>query len=118
MDLGKEKEGVIRKAMNYNEFLKAVDEKLSIMSETKKNQWIHDLARTTKEHERIAFLNSLQGEKQTFSPVISIVKERPDPSIPDNILVFLLKPYFYVDLHGLPLTRSLYGHGFLPLAVT
>lgn len=68
MDSGKEKEGVIRKAVNYNEFLKAVDEKLAIMSQTEKNQWIHNMARTTKENERIAFLNSLQ-EKQTYCPV-------------------------------------------------
>jgi len=49
--------------VNYNEFLKAVDEKLSTMSETKKNQWIHNLARTIKEDERIAFLDSLQKNK-------------------------------------------------------
>lgn len=49
--------------MNYNEFLKAVDEKLSIMTEKEKNQWIHNMARTTKEHKRNAFLESLQKEQ-------------------------------------------------------
>jgi len=77
MDSGKEKEGVIRKAVNYNEFLKAVDGKLSIMSETEKNQWIHNMARTTKENERIAFLNSLQ-EKGAYCPVTSVKKEIED----------------------------------------
>lgn len=63
--------------MNYKEFLKVVDEKLSTMSETKKNQWIHNLARTIKENERIAFLNSLQ-EKQVYCPVTSVKKEVED----------------------------------------
>lgn len=57
--------------MNYNEFLKAVDKKLSIMSETEKNQWIHNIARTTKENGRIAFLNSLQ-ENRAYCPVTSV----------------------------------------------
>lgn len=77
MNSRKEKEGVIRKAVNYNEFLKAVAGKLSIMSETEKNQWIHNMARTTKENERITFLNSLQ-EKQSYCPVASIKKEIED----------------------------------------
>jgi len=63
--------------VNYNEFLKAVDEKLTIMSETKKSQWIHNMARITKENERIAFLNSLQ-EKQDYCSVTSLKKEIED----------------------------------------
>ena len=45
--------------MNYNEFIKAVDEKLSTMSEVDKSNWIHNIARTTDKSERIKFLNSL-----------------------------------------------------------
>jgi hypothetical protein len=60
----------MRKSMNYNEFMKAVDKKLSVMSETEKAKWIHDRARTTKEHERIKFINSLD-EKQNNNLVIS-----------------------------------------------
>lgn len=55
--------------MNYNEFMKAVDKKLSVMSEMEKAKWIHNMARTTKEHERIEFLNSLD-EKQNYDLVI------------------------------------------------
>ncbi len=51
--------------MNYNEFMTAVDNRLSAMSETEKTEWIHNLARTKKENERIAFLNSLD-EKQDY----------------------------------------------------
>jgi len=63
--------------VNYNEFLKAVDEKLSIMTETEKNQWIHNMARTTKDHKRTAFLKSLQKE-QACCPDNSIKKEIED----------------------------------------
>lgn len=59
----------MRRIMNYNEFMKAVDKTLSIMSEMEKTEWIHNMARITKEHERIAFLNSL-NEKQDYYPVI------------------------------------------------
>jgi hypothetical protein len=45
--------------MNYIEFMKAVDEKLSTMSEVDKSNWIHNIARTTSKSERIKFLNSL-----------------------------------------------------------
>jgi len=63
--------------VNYNEFLKAVDEKLSIMTETEKNQWIHNMARTTKEHKRTAFLESLL-EEQACCPDNYIKKEIED----------------------------------------
>ncbi|PWA07901.1 hypothetical protein DCC39_15990 [Pueribacillus theae] len=54
--------------MNYNEFMRAVDKKLSTMSEMEKTEWIHNLARTKKEHERISFLNSLD-EKQGYPAI-------------------------------------------------
>ncbi|MFT9493945.1 hypothetical protein [Anaerosolibacter sp.] len=60
--------------MNYNEFMKAVDEKLSIMSEVEKTEWIHNIARTTNVNQRIIFLNSLT-KKQDHCPDISIKKE-------------------------------------------
>lgn len=54
--------------MNYREYMKAVEEKLSIMSEEEKAKWIYNKARTAKEHERINILNSLD-EKQEFNPI-------------------------------------------------
>ncbi len=60
--------------MNYKEFMKAVDEKLSSMSEMEKTEWIYNMARTTKEHKRISFLNSLT-EKHDYCPDISAKKE-------------------------------------------
>lgn len=63
--------------MNYNEFMKAVDEKLLAMSEMEKTEWIHNMARITKEHERITFLNSLDG-KQDYCSIIyekELIKE-------------------------------------------
>ena len=39
---------------------------------------------------------------------------RAGPFSPDNNLAFLLKPYLYENFDGLPLTWSLYGHGFVP----
>jgi hypothetical protein len=64
----------MRKAMNYNEFMKAVDEKLSAMSEVEKTEWIHNMARTTNLNQRIIFLNSLT-KKQDYCPDISLKKE-------------------------------------------
>ncbi|WP_244269563.1 hypothetical protein [Natronincola ferrireducens] len=64
----------MRKAMNYSEFMKAVDEKLSDMSEVEKTEWIHNMARTTNENQRIIFLNSLT-KKQEYCLEISIKKE-------------------------------------------
>lgn len=55
--------------MNYNEFINAVEEKLSVMSEKYKTKWIYNKARTAKEHERIKFLNSL-NYKQDYRPFI------------------------------------------------
>lgn len=49
--------------MNYNEFMKEVEEKLSIMSEEEKTKWIYNKARTAKEHERNRMLNSLEQEE-------------------------------------------------------
>ncbi|QUH25718.1 hypothetical protein [Serpentinicella alkaliphila] len=60
--------------MNYNEFMKSVDEKLSSMSEMEKAEWIHNMARTINENQRIIFLNSLT-KKQEYCPDISIKKE-------------------------------------------
>lgn len=45
--------------MNYNEFIKAIDEKLAAMSNNEKEKWIHNLARTIKDDERDKFLNFL-----------------------------------------------------------
>lgn len=64
----------MKKAMNYSEFMKAVDEKLSDMSEVEKTEWIRNMARTTNENHRIMFLNSLTKE-QEYYPNISIKKE-------------------------------------------
>lgn len=64
----------MRAAMNYNEFMKAVDEKLSAMSEVEKTEWIHNMARTTNANKRIIFLNSLT-KKQDYCPDIFIKKE-------------------------------------------
>ncbi|WP_157998401.1 hypothetical protein [Desulfosporosinus sp. OT] len=38
-------------AMNYHEFMKAVDKKLLTMSEAEKSRWIHNRARTAEEHQ-------------------------------------------------------------------
>lgn len=38
--------------MNYSEFIKVVDKKLAIMSDSEKEKWIHNLARKIKEDER------------------------------------------------------------------
>lgn len=51
--------------MNYIEFIKSVDEKLTTMSEIEKEIWIHNLARTIQEDERGKFLGSLNGEKNS-----------------------------------------------------
>lgn len=61
--------------MNYNEFMKAVEERLYIMSEKEKTKWIHNIARTAKEYERIEFLNAL-NDKQDYCPVTYEKKER------------------------------------------
>jgi hypothetical protein len=58
--------------MNYNEFIKEVDEKLSTMSESEKEKWIHNLARTIKENERCKFLNSLNGENNSGESIHDI----------------------------------------------
>ncbi len=60
--------------MNYNEFIKAVDEKLATMSESDKEKWIHNLARTIQEDERCKFLNSLNGENNS-GEIIHDIKE-------------------------------------------
>lgn len=60
--------------MNYNEFIKAVDEKLSTMPESEKEKWIHNLARTIQEDERCEFLNSLNGENNSCE-IIHDIKE-------------------------------------------
>jgi len=38
---------------------------------------------------------------------------RAGPFSSDNILAFILKLCFYTNLDGLPLTWSLFGHGFM-----
>ena len=55
--------------MNYNEFMKAVEEKLSNMSEEEKTKWIYNKARTTKETQRKELLNSLDKEPD-YDPTI------------------------------------------------
>jgi len=55
--------------MNYNEFMKTIDKKLSAMSEQEKTIWIRNMARTTREHKRIEFLDSLD-EKQKYSQIV------------------------------------------------
>lgn len=64
--------------MKYNEFMKAVDERLSVMTETEKTAWIHNLARTAKEQQRSAFLDSLKesrAEEQAGYQAIQAQKE-------------------------------------------
>ena len=63
--------------MNYNKFIKAVDEKLVTMSEREKEKWIHNLARTIKENKRSIFLDSLNGENN-YGDIIHDVKEIQD----------------------------------------
>lgn len=55
--------------MNYNEFMKSVDEKLATMSEKEKTKWIYNIARAVNEHDRSKFLNSLD-EKREYRPAI------------------------------------------------
>lgn len=43
--------------------MNAVDEKLSMMSEVEKTEWIHNIARTTNEDQRIIFVNSLTNKQ-------------------------------------------------------
>lgn len=50
--------------MNYNEFMKSVDEKLATMSEKEKTKWIYNIARAVNEHDRSRFLNSIDGKKE------------------------------------------------------
>lgn len=63
--------------MNYNEFIKIIDEKLAAMSNNEKGKWIHDLARTIKEEERDKFLNSLDGNNKC-NEIIYDIKEIQD----------------------------------------
>ncbi len=55
--------------MNYNEFMKAVEEKLSNMSEEERTKWIYNKARTAKENQRNEILNSLD-KKSDNDPTI------------------------------------------------
>lgn len=55
--------------MNYKEYIKSVEERLSIMTEEEKAKWIYNKARIAKEHERSKILNSLD-EKQEFNSII------------------------------------------------
>lgn len=45
--------------MKYKDYMKAVEEKLSIMTGEDKSNWIYNKVRTAKEHERIKIINSL-----------------------------------------------------------
>lgn len=63
--------------MNYNDFIKAVDEKLTTMSDNEKDKWIHNLARTIQENERAKFLNSLNGTNNC-DDIIYDIKEIQD----------------------------------------
>lgn len=55
--------------MKYNDFIKAVKEKLSTMSEEDKTKWIYNNARIAKENERCKILNSLEG-RIDYNPII------------------------------------------------
>ena len=55
--------------MKYNDFMKAVEEKLSTMSEEEKTKWIYNKARIAKENERSKILNSLD-DKIDYNPII------------------------------------------------
>ncbi len=55
--------------MNHKEFMKAVEEKLSKMSEEEKTKWIYNKARTAKENQRNEILNSLDKEPD-YDPTI------------------------------------------------
>lgn len=80
--------------MNYTEFMKTVDGRLSTMSEAEKTQWIHNMARTTKENGMIAFLNSLEG-RQDHCKVTSSKKEIEDwcKKIEDEDIYFQCSGY-------------------------
>lgn len=60
--------------MNYNEFIKEMDEKLATMTESEKEKWIHKLGRTIQEDERCKFLNSLNGENNC-GEIINDIKQ-------------------------------------------
>lgn len=60
--------------MNYNNFIKVVDEKLATMSDNEKYKWIHNLARTIQEDERAKFLNSLNSENN-YDDIIHDIEE-------------------------------------------
>lgn len=42
--------------MNYNNFIKEVDEKLATMSDNEKYKWIHNLARTIQELQAVGYV--------------------------------------------------------------
>ena len=63
--------------MNYNNFIKVVDEKLATMSDNEKDKWIHNLARTIQEDERAKFLNSLNSENN-YDEIIHDIEEIQD----------------------------------------
>lgn len=64
----------VNKQMNYNEFIKAVDGKLDTMSNSEKGKWMHNLARSIKEHERKTFLDSLNGENNYVKTILHDIK--------------------------------------------
>ncbi|WP_440897417.1 hypothetical protein ACS127_05450 [Amphibacillus sp. Q70] len=53
--------------MNYRDFMKQVDEQLSNMSDEEKDNWIRDIARTTREKKRQFFLHSLMNKEKYVS---------------------------------------------------
>lgn len=63
--------------MNYNEFIKEVDEKVAIMTEREKEKWIHNLARIIKEDERDKFLDSL-NDGNSPAKIVHNIKEIQD----------------------------------------
>lgn len=63
--------------MNYNNFMKEVDEKLATMSDNEKYKWIHNLVRTIQEDERTKFLNSLNSENN-YDEIIHDIEEIQD----------------------------------------
>ena len=54
--------------MDYKEYMKTVEQKLSHMTEEEKTKWIYNKARTAKEHEIKEILNSLDGNPE-YDPI-------------------------------------------------
>lgn len=58
--------------MNFEEFMKAVNDQLSNMNEQEKTDWIRNVARMKKGDERITFLHSLKDDYEQSFPVTNV----------------------------------------------